>query len=606
MKIEGKILVIFLLMFVVVLANVNALEEADNIKNAYRCLDDRIAETSSLSLEEATFAALTASKSDKVLRNIRDNKDFTYDCWPRGACRLKETAQIMLAKKTLGEDTRGIANWLVSQTGISHDLIWYLQITIENNIPSECNLLYDGSTKSVKIEKDMKITGDAGSCFSISSSGYRLKVSESCLDKEFSIACNESFKTNILYEKEEGATTFVSPLTHSAAAKALTKEKITAKCFKQGQSCDYEGSLWAASALYSTGNNTDMYIPYLSALSTSNEKFFPSAFLIDIVGESRSNEYSSRIVESKKAGGFWEMENTPYNKFYDTALAILSLEGLSSVELEPTKTFLFQSQTDKGCWNSNNIRDTAFLIYASGWLRAGTGGGDGGSIPIEDHNGTGDSAQDEIYDPSVLNACEQTSNYCVADRASCLDAGGNIVESGVCNTYAQACCTIDVKEKTCYENRGSICASDEKCTGSEVSASDGICCLDECVKEETDDTGSEDDSTTPLPETNSGGWGVWIIILIVLIISLVIMIIYRNKLKIWWFKRGGKGNASKTSPGGGFPPSYSSGIDRRFGTANRPILRPQTNGSKIIPSRKTGIKDKEMEDTLNKLKEMSK
>lgn len=48
---------------------------------------------------------------------------------------------------------------------------------------------------------------------------------------------------------------------------------------------------------------------------------------------------------------------------------------------------------------------------------------------------------------------------------------------------------IPVVSENCFERLGKICPKEEICNGTILRASDGLCCLDECVKEDKDSTG---------------------------------------------------------------------------------------------------------------------
>ena len=80
----------------------------------------------------------------------------------------------------------------------------------------------------------MTISGNPGSCFTISSSGFWLKANNKCVDQTFRVSCNKDFITSLLYQKTGASTIFVSPNTHSQAALGTTEEKINSKCFKKG------------------------------------------------------------------------------------------------------------------------------------------------------------------------------------------------------------------------------------------------------------------------------------------------------------------------------------------------------------------------------------
>jgi len=196
-----------------------------------------------------------------------------------------------------------------------------------------------------------------------------------------------------------------------------------------------------------------------------------------------------------------------------------------------------------------------------------------------------------------------------------------------CQFYSEACCTIDVAQKpSCTELGGEICADDgEECQGSYIPGSlEGACCSDFCVETTEDDCTQDSDCFSgeicSLGEcVASGGNGngedgsnnkwVWIIVLVILIGLVALGIIYRNKLRIWFLKRKGKIRTERFTPRGGpgemprgrLAPRRMPSFGRRMGRG--PPARPVRRAP---PSTQKSAKDKEREETMKKLREMSK
>lgn len=487
------------------------------INNAFTCLDSRIG-NATLTLEEAVFSALAKNTASKINDTINSAKSGSAFCWPSSSCTVKQTAQVALAKKEMNENVGNITAWLKTKVGVSDELTWYLQIIIEGNKPASCTI-DDGSDHPISINEFMRIGGSPGGCLQFANSDNWLKIQDSCLDKEFNIQCNESFKTNLLYEKKsqtqfEGY--FISPQTHSAAAGGWTMEKITALCFKEGNKCNYEASLWAATALYANGEDVAEFSPYLRALASDNQRYFPSAFLVAIL-EGRTDHYSNLIASQtvRPAGSYWQMTNSPYNKFYDTSLAMTALGGASAPEIQTGNTigYLIEQQDENGCWNGGNIRDTAFLIYSAGWLRGDftpqTVGvcGDGsvnyasGEVCDCGSDGTcttteldGKTCQTKNYNSGTLKCIAPgLTNACTFDTSSCVPfvnstcGDGQITGSEVCDCGSSGNCTLAaLDEKTCIG----------------VGFDNGtLSCADDCFAYDTSSCGGEG------PPTNGSGGG---------------------------------------------------------------------------------------------------
>lgn len=594
----------------------------DAIDKAYQCLSTNVKDNSKLSLQEAIFTSLALGVKGNQQTVIDNAKRSGDSCWPKEGCKLKETAQVLLAYDNSGKNTADIEKWISMRNGTASDLKWYLQIDATNHEPAQCTIRYDTRENKINIGSDMKLSGSAGNCLSISSSGYWLSINNNCVDKKIEISCNQDFITNLLYEKSNGGTVYVSSSTHSAASLGTTEEQVKAKCLKTGTACDYEGTLWAAIAMQKAGNDISDYVPYLVGLAPDNTKYLASAFIYSVAG---GEDQYSNIVQSQKQGKYWEIVGSPYNRYYDTSVAMLALAGSSATELENAKNYLLSIQDSKtGCWASNNIRDTAFILY-SAWPRfiagssgsGGSGSGSGGALTCEG-SGKGYS-------------CEKFSE--------CLAAGASTDNSYDC-PGTLFCCTQKVEAQTCNQQAGIICKANEVCSGSSSPSSDGTCCIGTCnpapaagnacetldrgtcrsicgdgESETSDSCGSSSEvccavSDGETPSSSSGGSWTWIIILVVLIVLVGLAILFRDKLRTALFKFRGKGKSSPVIRPGSPPPGYPMRpmSPRPFGLANSaPVQRPRLPPA--LPTRappRSGNKDKELEETMRKLREMSK
>lgn len=592
----------FALVFIFVLAIgfVSAAENGTAIENGYKCLEDQIAKKSSLSLQEAFFSALALGSKSKASDKIEAEKGA--NCWPKAGCTLKETALGLLAYERLGKDTGKIEEWLLSKNSSAAELIWYLEIDISRKTSSSCIVKYTGNERNITIGSDMKITGNPGNCLSVSESGYWLRIKDSCYGERFSVSCNEDFVTTLIYQKKSGSTIYVSSTTHSSASSGTTEEQVSAQCFKTGTSCDYEGSLWASVALQKANTEVSSFVPYLIALASDNEKYLPNAFLYILTG---GDDQYSELVQNQKQSKFWEAPASPNGKFYDTSLAMLALQGTSSNELNDAKSYLLSIQGKDGCWNNDNVRDTAFILY-SGW--------------VEDAN--------VIIEPGASTLCKE-AGYSCENLVECKNAGGNVLDNFECTGFGEFCCSVKVQEQTCSQKNGEICKSNEECDGAIESSADGSCCLGACREiQQTEDTCTvagkfcsntcnEDEQQSfetcsvpgqiccePKPK-ESGNMTLWIIILVIAILLVLLGILFRNKLRIWIFRFRNKVKTNEV-PRPPRPPFGQPLAQRpmprfmpRTAQAQRPVQRPV--GGK--PASQT---DKELEETLKKLKEMSK
>ncbi len=576
----------------------NLLDDNKLIDKAYKCLENRIKDKT-ISLEEAIFSTLAIGEKTES-KKIIDEQKSTKDCWPKSSCSIKTTSQVALAYERIGKSTADIKKWLLSNSDITKDLLWYLQIDIANHIPAKCDIDSGSGKSQITILDDMTITGNPGSCLRIANLDYWLRIENTCLDKRFKISCDQDFVSSLIYQKQQDGTTYVSSETHSATSLGATYEKVNAKCFKTGNSCDYEGTLWATLALEKMRyENVSEFIPYLLAMSDENSKYFPNSFIHILTG---SDDNYASVVEKQKQNKYWDIIGSSYGRFYDTSLAMLSLQTTSSSESESAKQYLLGIQTEDGCWDNNNIRSTGFILYS----------GFGKDVP----RGPGGARSD-------AESCERAGYSCEIE-SDCRAAGGNILANYDCTTTFGLCCSIKETEKTCTELGGDECTSNQECSEREVPSAEGTCCLGTCENKRAQNTcevnggdcasscdSSEEKSSfsctdseeiccvekdEPIkPKSNI----IWILILGILILLVIIAIIYRTKIQIWWHTFTGRMSSSPVTrgPPPGASPSLMSSNYRRI--SPRPQIRPSTR-------RPASQVDKEMEETLKKLKEMSK
>lgn len=602
---------IFLSVFILSLVSAAENDTRVGADKAFACLENQVATKPTLALDEALFSVLALGSGDKALKVIEqeEKKESTGSCWPKAGCSIKQTAQALLALRQAGRDTKAAENWLLNKSGIATDLAWYLEIDTEQQRAAQCTIKYDAGTYTVRIGQDMRLSSSAGSCLTLAPSGFLLRVRDSCLSKSFDVSCNETFVTSLVYQKDKGTendclnlgnlTCFVSDTSHSSASLGTTREQITAYCFKQGTACDYEGSLWATYALWKQDKNINKYLPYLIALTEGHERHFASAFLFGLTG---NNDFFSTIAQQQKVQGYWELTGSPYNRYYDTALALLGLGG--NAEAQTAKDYLISIQTREGCWNNNRIVDTGFLLYA-GWGRVARGGGGSG----------GSSA-----------FCTEAGFSCGRQDA-CLAAGGLVKPGFECTGFG-ICCSVAVSEASCASLSGRVCSATQTCSGKSIASAEGNCCTDECTTQPivvvdsacdlaggscASECGEGQEASTEqctsrsdicCIESGSGEEsGVnWILILLlgIFILLVILAIIYREKIRLWYFswRKGATAPTVRQVPSGRAPPPIYRPVQHPV--QQRPISRPLTRAPQGKPF------SAELEDTLKKLREMSK
>ena len=598
MKKLGVLLVLSLVLSLVI---VSAAANDTYYDKAYSCLENKVSgKCSSLtSFEDQVFSLLALSYSSSIQSDCKTAvkaKSANSECWPSpsSSCKIKDTAQALLALNNINENTASPEAWLMKRNITPTDLEWYLEI--DSLEATQCKIFYDDVEKAtVNLDGNKKITSitDNGNCLTSAFSGYWLQIGKSnpaCLRKKFSVTCNKDFSSTLLFKRSSSSTWFITSTLQQASANGKTEHQINSYCFSTSTtSCDYESNLWAAFALKKLNYDIQPVLPYLISFAEGNERFFPDSFILNLKGENLQN-----VLSLQKSDGSWKVDT---NEYYDTAIALLSLSTSEENAIAKAKSWLETKQSNDGCWGG--IRDTAFLLW-SGFGRT------------------------PVTTPGTSNDCEVFQNHCVTS-GECVDAGGNLLTSFSCAGHGagKVCCDKEAALQTCSDLGGEECPSTQDCDQTPVDSLDASnsCCLGTCTNrvsntceqvagntcKSTSSSGENIVSTlectgnqfccTPKPTTQKSYWWLWL--LIILIILLVVGIIFRNRLRVFAFRfKGHQGPVNKTRPG--FPPAGPPMAMRR------PIPFPQRQPYPSSAPRQTSKSDNELEETLRKLKDMSK
>jgi len=139
---------------------------------------------------------------------------------------------------------------------------------------------------------------------------------------------------------------------------------------------------------------------------------------------------------------YWDVSTGLYNSYYDTALALLPFQYESPTEKQNSKNWLLTNQGQNGCWNSGNIRDTAFILYSI-WPRSIT---PPLSQPVcgnnikevgEQCDGTAfgsltcsDIVSGSSGNPTCNSDCTVNSSSCIVSNNPSATCGNNLKETG--------------------------------------------------------------------------------------------------------------------------------------------------------------------------------
>lgn len=590
---------------------------------ALDCIKEKIDNNcNSFSLEERIYSFLTAGLcKDSILNNsIEVNGNNT--CWGEsGTCDIELTSKALYALSKRGSQIDESVNWLISQNKTETEMQWFLQII--NSEASSCTVNYAGDTYNLEISEEGRISSNnLGNCLSPSAGNWWMSISSTCHDEKFSISCDKSFNTNLLYQATDSSTIHVLEDLQTASGEyGNITEQIKSFCFKGANGfCDYGGTLWATLVLDYLGEDVDNYFPYINSQKDNEEysKYLPESFLYLLTGE---EEFQIEIIEGQLPSGYWD-ENSGEGKYYDTAVALQSFYSGDLVEKEKTKQALEKEQGENGCWN-NNVRDTGIILHSIYGIRTSVSSGDSGI---------------------TRSLCEDASGYCMADY-SCLEVQGQELGNYYCEGAYDVCCDTPLNLETCADKGGVICNSNQECSGTEEDVEGlfyGETC---CIGGSCNDVSPQDTTTNTCLENNGncrysceddedetsayscsdesrvccmekeGGSLWWIWLLLILIIFVVLGIIFREKLRPFYMriksnkfisnllskfsKKSGSNNPVQKRPG--FSGMRRPMPPRRMQppVARRSMHPPQ---AKRPPAQKQNEKD----DILSKLRDLGK
>ncbi len=576
---------IFMIMFFAffVIAEEDVCED-DNCKidKAYSCLREEIddKECDNLSPEEKVFSLLAVGKcKSEVIDDSRYKSDIKY------------TSQAIIAGSSNAK------SWLFEQNRTSTGIDWFLEI--ESPKTTTCDVSYSSSNE-IKINEDKTIDSvTGGNCLSLSSNRYWLEVDPDCYDEELTISCDEQFLTTLLYQEKNSDTIYVSEKTSSSSAEGITEEKVESSCFGEND-CNYEETLWASLALNVLKENVNRYLPYLITMKDKEEyeDILPEAFLYYLTG---NVDFKNQLLSKQINNKWWLFED---DRYYGTALALYPLQYEEPSQKKDTINWLLnEAQEENGCWDSGNIRNTAFILHSISpkAVSVSTGGID----------------------------CEGAGYFC----SSQINCAGEVLSGYDCSG-AFVCCSEDVILKTCSEQEGEICNSNQNCVGvgsltvdssglsagqvccasgtcqepqitvSNCESSGGECKVSGCLENEENnfESCSFSSDVCCVQKTTEKGNYFWIWILFILIVLVVLGIIFRDKLRPYWFRiksRFDKFRGSKSAPkqiGPGTPPPRMTPLRRIIPHAGKRPLRR-------MPRAKS---QSEVDEVLKKLKEMGK
>ena len=524
--------------------------EADKFDSAYLWLISQVdGKWPSLDPENSALSLLALGSEDKqaadgkaalLSREIKDKK-----CFPSATtssnCNALNTAFAILALNNLGAPVDDEAEWLISQempfkvSGIN----WFLQV--DSQAATNCSVRYDSKEYTLAIKEDRKYSWPIStpSCLNLAEMNYWIRLSGSCLDKSYSITCEDPASVSLPYKL--GTTLYVPAETFLTPADVA----INTVCIREGANCNYEATLWGAYALMKAGKEYTPLLPYLVGEAEASRRAMPVDSILYLL--TSKEEHAALALSQQSREGSWS-DIGGKGKYWDTAMASLGLADYSPDNVTKARSWILKSQnTDGSFGTTHKIRDTALVLYALSPRAMAAGMNDCQdvygllckTVCADDENQVSYSCTAGVCCQSkgAITGCSKVEDCSKSECAgqivtdvfgrrgqcqlketicddnfdndnngltdmddpscsvTCIDLGGiDCSPNEECDVPLKRalgtdrCCvgTCTPAEATCSQKAGVLCSSNQQCSGNIIAASDAttdrVCCDGSCKK----------------------------------------------------------------------------------------------------------------------------
>ncbi|MBI2148078.1 hypothetical protein HYU23_00200 [Candidatus Woesearchaeota archaeon] len=405
------------------------------VKNATFSVDQRALSTISL---------LQNSQGEMagLIEALKDSEDRINNCWPNGACKVKDTALAALALALAGQDVTKEVAWLKNakipalSTGE-----WWVVVKSGANANGSCQFSYKGGSKTFDLQDDKIKLAKGG----FTSGQYYINLNElsptlkTAVQPEITVGCDPGLNSIITLIYKPNPNTFFIQRSDPAANLQL---KVANACYGNqvpASSCSYDSTAYATWALLEiasiTGSQdlslenigTHIYLEN-QAITKSNDPIALGLLNRILIksGSSGPSFISGLVKLQRLTDGSWGGDITT------TSIASFGLTGSDkSDSVAKGISYLVTKVGKDGSWNSN--------VESTSWALIALHGGElsrfvvsGGTVPIsdvevcgngvdDDHDGADDCAEKECLSDPV---CQCVNNIKDGDENG-IDCGGS-------------------------------------------------------------------------------------------------------------------------------------------------------------------------------------
>ncbi len=420
---------------------------------------------------------------------LRDKED-AMGCWPRGSCRVKDSALATLALSLAGQDITKEVDWLKKArvAGLSAGE-WWVVVKANNN--GTCEFSYPGGSKTYNLQDEgLRLPSGAftrGQYYvSLNDLNPNLKT---VLQPTINVACDPSLSNPIItliFKPNTPANTFFIQRSDSGASAQLT---IANACFG-GQSsagpCNYESTAYATWALAEIGvmnadrtlslDNVGTHI-YLESQAL-NKKNDPVALgllnHILIKAGSAAPSFISDLVKLQRVDGSWD------GNIISTSVATFGLSGSDQSEaVTRGVTYLTSNVDTDGSWDGS-IEETSWALIAIHGGQLSRSVISGGNVAVSNNEICGNTIDD--------------------DNDGSFDCG-----EAECLSEPECQCVNNIQD------------GDE--TGIDCGGSCSVACVEDQLEEQPPDFEEPEEEFEEEPVEEEGGSAIWWIIILLILIG---------------------------------------------------------------------------------------
>ncbi len=337
--------------------------ELQGLAKSYQWLYETVTNRSFDTYEEAlSLIALLGEPSRElsgIVEELRKKEDVLH-CWPKGACKTKESAVATLALRLAGQEVTEEIKWLKdSKIPMESSGEWLA--VIKSNINGTCEISY--GTKKRKFEIVDDIIKQTRGQYYINVNEIDANILRTPTPKLI-IDCSSIPNTIITLLYKPNANDYFIQYSEAVTNTELTLANGCYGVTKNSNRCDYESTAFASWALLEMGEDSATKeslgtIIYLeSGVKQTDAVQLALLNRILLRTGSMAQSFLEDLTKLQKQDGSFNSD------VYATSVSLLALEGTDRTDNAARAADYLNRRINKdGSWN-RDVRNTAFAILS--------------------------------------------------------------------------------------------------------------------------------------------------------------------------------------------------------------------------------------------------